>query len=182
MPGGDDDAYVYSCDAPEAGGPPEDYGPCHVAKVGLDEVADPSRYRVWSVDGSWKPLITAEPRAMEMPAENPARRYPAGSLSVSRDPAAGGYVMVYSPWPARTTELEVRVAADPQGPWGEPSPVALDGCRDTFAGVEYYCYAATAQPAFSEPGRLGLGYYDRAISSGPVRGTYYVATVPVATD
>jgi hypothetical protein len=178
--GDDHDAYVYSCDAPMEGGWPTEYGPCYVAQVGLEEVHDPSAYRVWSHDGSWQPLIVADPAPLELPSAELTRRFPAGSVSVVRDPSLGGYVMVYSPWPVRSTELEVRVSASPQGPWSEPSPVAIEGCQDAVGGTEYNCYAATAQPAFSEPGLLGVGYYDRAVATAPVRGTYFVATVPVA--
>jgi hypothetical protein len=173
------DAYVYGCAAPMAGGAPSEYGPCQVAKVDLDQVADPSKYRVWSVDASWAPLLTAEPAPLDMPSPDPVRRYPAGSVSVSLDPAADRYVMVYSPWPVRSTELELRFADRPEGPWTEPTPVPLDGCRDTAGGTDYYCYAATSQPAFSAPGQLGVGYYDRMVAPDPVRGSYFVTTVPV---
>jgi hypothetical protein len=177
--GDDHDVYTYSCDAPMAGGWPTEYGPCYVARVDLDQVHDPSAYRVWSDGGSWERLIAAHPAPLDMPSSEPTRRFPAGSVSVVEDPTVGGYVMVYSPWPVRSNEFEVRVADHPQGPWSEPSAVALDGCNDVIAGTEYNCYAATAQPAFSAPGTLGVGYYDRAVASDPVRGTYFMTTVPV---
>ena len=46
----DDDgrAVVYTCQAPEQGGMPEQYGPCHAAKVDLDRVADPTAYSTWT--------------------------------------------------------------------------------------------------------------------------------------
>jgi hypothetical protein len=119
---------------------------------------------------------------MVMPSSDAAWRYPAGSVSVSEDPAAGRYVMVYSPWPVKSTELEVRFADRPEGPWTEPTPVPLAGCQDSSGGTTYYCYAATTQPAFSTAGQLGIGYYDRMIADAPVRGSYYVTTVPVTTS
>ena len=99
------DAYVYSCDAPAAGGWPTQYGPCHVARVDLDHVADPADYRVWSRDGSWKRLVIAKPAPMDMPASDVTTRFPAASVSVTKDPAAGRYVMAYSPWPVRSVEV-----------------------------------------------------------------------------
>ncbi len=176
------DAYVYGCDAPMKGGPPAAYGPCTLAKVDLDHVADPADYEVWSEGGTWKRLIAAKPAPLDLPSSDPAKRFPAGSVSVSKDPAAGRYVMVYSPWPVHSTELEIRFADRPEGPWTEPTSVPLEGCHDTAAGSDYWCYAATTQPAFSAPGRLGVGYYDRMVAAGPVRGSYFVTTIPVTTS
>jgi hypothetical protein len=182
MLGDHHDAYVYSCDAPAAGGWPTQYGPCHVARVDLDHVADPADYRVWSRDGSWKRLVIAKPAPMDMPASDVTTRFPAASVSVTKDPAAGRYVMAYSPWPVRSVEVVLRFADRPEGPWTEPTVVPLAGCHDTVGGVEYSCYAGTAQPVFSTPGRIGLGYYDRMIAANPVRGSYFVTTVPVTAS
>ena len=180
--GDNHDAYVYACDADMTARFPTEYGPCHVAVVDLDEVADPAKYRVWSGGDSWKPTTQDRAGELAMPSSSPVNQYPIGSVSVSRDPAAGRYVMVYSPWPGTTTEMAVRFASRPEGPWTDPTIVRLDGCHDTVAGVTYFCYAASAQSAFSEPGRLGIGYYDRSIANFPVRGSYLVTTVPITAS
>jgi len=177
--GDHDDAYVYTCDARLDAKFPTEFGPCQVAVVDLDQVADPSKYRVWSGGDSWVPITNARATELAMPSSDPVHQYPIGSVSVSRDPASGRYVMVYSPWPGVSNEMAVRFSARPEGPWTEPSVVKLDGCHDTVAGASYYCYAASSQPSFSEPGRLGLGYYDRSIATGLLRGSYMVTTVPI---
>lgn len=176
MPAEDGHAFVYWCVAPEQGGPPEQYGPCRVAKVALDRAADLTAYRVW--DGASFVSDPAAARPMEFdPGPIPAP-YPAGSFSVVRDPHAGAFVMVYSPWPGYSDSLMIRTADSPMGPWSAPAAVPLPGCSDTEGSATFWCYAAAAQPIFSEPGKLGIGYYDRRVSSGPVRGSYLVATVP----
>ncbi|MCZ7628087.1 MAG: glutamate--tRNA ligase family protein [Microthrixaceae bacterium] len=75
--------------------------------------------------------------------------------------------MVYSPFPGFTDRVEVRVAETPVGPFTDPVTVVLPGCHDTTGGVEYLCYAGTAQPSLSEPGLLGIGYYDQLVTPSP---------------
>jgi hypothetical protein len=89
--------------------------------------------------------------------------------------------MVYSPWPALTELLELRVADSPVGPWSPPTQVPLAGCGDPNGGQLLKCYAASAQPAFSVDGRIGLGYYDRAIDSPQRRGSYLITSVELTT-
>ena len=170
----DGSAIVYSCGSPEQGGPPEQYGPCSAAKVALDQVANPMAYRAWNGRDWGGPPESAVPLAMA-PSTAP---YPAGSFSLTRDPGLGRFVMVYSPWPGYSDSLVIRTSASPTGPWGPPTLVPLPGCSDAEGATTFWCYAASAQPIFSSPGRLGVGWYDRRVSSNPVRGSYLVATVP----
>jgi hypothetical protein len=74
--------------------------------------------------------------------------------------------------------VHVRVATTPVGPWTAPVEVNLPGCGDTVAGVAFRCYAGTAQPKLSEPGLLGVGYFDQRVPLEPARGQYLTVTVP----
>jgi hypothetical protein len=113
---------------------------------------------------------------MSMPPSPTVRSQPPGGFSVVRDPTVGRYLMVYSPWPALSGQLEVRVADSPVGPWSVSVDVPLPGCDDPTGGELLRCYAASAQPLFSADGRVGFGYYDRAVATGPVRGSYLITS------
>ncbi|HKY16894.1 MAG TPA: hypothetical protein VJM33_18350, partial [Microthrixaceae bacterium] len=104
--------------------------------------------------------------------------HPVASLSVTYDDVHDLYVMVYSPWPGFTDRVIVRAAVSPEGPWTPPMEVVLPGCVDSVGGRGFYCYAGSAQPQFSSPGLLGVGYYDQLIALSPERGGYLVVTVP----
>ena len=92
--------------------------------------------------------------------------------------------MVYSPWPGFSDRAAVRVARQPQGPWTAPVEVRFAECDETVRGEAKVCYGATAQPAFSAPGILGLGYYDQATpqSDGVPLGRYLVVRARFAVD
>ena len=98
--------------------------------------------------------------------------------AVTWDEVHDVYVMAYSPWPGFTDRIFVRVATAPEGPWSDVVTVALPGCNDTIGTTGFYCYAGTVQPALSEPGLLGLGYYDQLVAVGPNRGQYVTVKVP----
>ena len=100
------------------------------------------------------------------------------SVTVSYDAVHGAYVMAYSPWPGFTDRIFVRVATSPQGPWTDPVQINLPGCAETIGSGGYYCYAGTTQPQLSQPGLLGLGYYDQLVAVAPNRGQYLTITVP----
>lgn len=172
---GEGNALVFSCNAPEQGGQPQQYGPCHAARVPLEAVANPSAYEVWDGTGWSSDASAARPLDM---ADGGLAQYPAGSFSIAPDPHLGGFVMVYSPWPGFSDFLQVRTAPTALGPWSAPTAIPLPGCSDTVGTSTFWCYAASAQPIFSEPGKLGVGYYDRHVTSNPTRGSYLVATIP----
>jgi len=171
--GAQDDVYAYQCDTPPE--PAGAYGPCTVARTTLAEAADAASYQPWTgkgFDESGTPAPIDLPPGTWVP-------YPVGGFTVTRDPVLDMFVMAYSPWPGFTEVMEVRVAADPLGPWSSPVTIHLPGCADRIGTRLFGCYAATAQPAFSSPGRLGIGYYDSSVSSFPTRGAYLVTSVPV---
>ena len=176
----DDDgrAIVYTCQAPEQGGMPEQYGPCHAAKVDLDRVADPTAYSTWTGQDFTGTVMSSMPLSFE--PGSIAAPLPAGSFSVTKDPHLGRYVMVYSPWPGFIDRAMVRVSRSPQGPWTAPVEITLPGCSNTIDGQARNCYAATAQPAFSTGAELGLGFYDQSTPADRNRGRYLVARVPFA--
>jgi hypothetical protein len=175
--GADGYLYAYGCQGPPDGGWPDQYGPCRVARVLPGGVADRASWRFWAGGSTWSTEVGAAV-AMTLPDGVDGYGVPVSSLSVSRDPVHGAYVMAYSPWPGFTDRIHVRVATSPNGPWTAPVEVLLPGCNDTVAGVSYYCYAGTSQPAFSAPGLLGLGYYDQLVQVGPSAGGYLAVTVP----
>jgi len=170
-----DGAITYSCTAPEQGGAPDAYGPCTAARVSLDDVANPSAYRTWDGSGWNGDVLTAQPLVVEADGAGP--QYPAGSFSIVADASLHRYVMVYSPWPGYSDALQIRTSATPTGPWSAPTTVPLPGCSDQIGTSTFWCYAAAVQPIFSRSGQLGVGWYDRRVSSGPVRGSYVVATL-----
>lgn len=175
--------YLYQCGRPSDGrtgiiwpNDPE-YTGCTVARVDPADVADAGAHEFWTGGSNW----SDDPRdaaTMDMPGNpdgNPL--LPVASLSVADDPHFG-HVMVYSPWPGYTTEVAIRTAPGPTGPWSEASIVRLPGCFEWAAGSERHCYAGTAQPWRSVPGRLGIGYYDQLVAVGPARGSYLAASTP----
>jgi hypothetical protein len=173
-----EDGYVllYGCDDIPRGQPMAGPGPCFIARAPSDRGSDSTAYEFW-VGGGWShDERTAQPVALP-PGPQGGSANPPGGFSVVRDPTLARYLMVYSPWPALTEVLELRVADDPLGPWSAPAQVHLPGCGDPTGGQILRCYAASAQPIFSEAGRIGLGYYDRAVATEPRRGSYLITTV-----
>lgn len=175
--GSGDHIDTYSCDTPAKDAAPTDkYGPCTVARTNFDEVADPASYDPWIGDGFGAGGVAAP---IKLPAGS-WMPYPVGGFTVTHDAVIGAYVMAYSPWPGSTEVMEVRVAADPLGPWSSPVTIHLPGCDDHIGSRQFGCYAASAQPAFSTPGHLGIGYYDSLVSTFPTRGAYQVSSVSIS--
>ncbi|MFM7067997.1 MAG: hypothetical protein ACKOYM_00925, partial [Actinomycetes bacterium] len=173
--------YAYSCDEdpplPGSTLPPERTGSCGLASVPLADVTDRSAWRYWSGSAGWVDDAAAA-TALDLPPGLDGVEIPRASFTVSFDPVHHVYVMAYTPWPGIVGRLQVRVATLPSGPWTAPVDVQLPGCSDQVAGVSFYCYAGTAQPAFSGDGLLGLGYYDQLLSLSGAGGGYIVVEVP----
>ena len=178
MLGDDGFAYLYGCDTAVPGDPLSGPGPCFVARTHHSRTAEPEAYEFW--DGTqWQPHEDAA-APMELPmGPNNSEPTPPGGFSVVEEPSLSRYAMVYSPWPAWVSHLELRVADSPVGPWSEPTAVRLPECEGPSGEEVNRCYAASAQPAFSDEGRMGLGYYDQAVTTEPNRGAYMVTTVEV---
>jgi hypothetical protein len=180
---------TFRCDQdPERAAEPDAFGPCGAAITDLAGIADADTYRVWR-NGSPGPPGSAAAVGTELPESDElvmpsgsSWAYPAGGFSVVHDPTVGAYVAAYSPWPAQSDVIQIRVATSPTGPWSRPISVRLPGCDDRIGDRLFLCYAATAQPIFSEPGSIGIGYYDAMVSRFPTRGTYRVARVPVEVE
>lgn len=181
--------HAYECRRPDADGSvvwPDDpgYGPCTVARVSPTRVGDPASYEYylgWGHDpadrGSWSDdPDSAGP--MWIPAEDPSvdREMPVAAFTITSDPHHG-YVMAHSPWPGFTDRLVLRRAPTPVGPWSAREVYRLPGCNDRVEGRAKLCYAATAQPAFSTPDAIGIGYYDQIVDLEPRRGAYLAGTV-----
>lgn len=156
---------VYACDRPDDPHRSDAYGPCRSATTTLDRVADAESY-----------VELGEMELADAGARVPG--FPAGGFSVARDPVAGSFVMVYSPWPGHTDQVHLRTSPGPDGPWSAPIVVELSGCADRLGERQLNCYAGNAQPAFSSGGFVGIGYYDTAVQTFPIRGAFTVALVP----
>jgi hypothetical protein len=175
----DDDGFVY---AYHCGSFPGQWGPCRAARVVPGSITTSSAWRYWDGDdwtsaGNW----VSDPGAaapMTAPDGVDGFSLPISAFTITEDEQHGAYVMVYSPWPGFTDRVHVRVATTPVGPWTAPVEVFLPGCNDTNGGVQYLCYAGTAQPKLDQAGLLGLGYFDQLVQVGPTRGQYLTVTVP----
>ena len=77
------------------------------------------------------------------------------AFGVAHDESQDAYLMVYSPWPAFCSELDVRVADTPVGPWTEPIPITLPGCSEDVGGLAGHCYTGTPQLQLCGPEELG---------------------------
>ena len=177
--GSDDRVYAYHCGVFV----PDAWGPCKVARVAKDSITTTSAWRYWN-GGAWTlstSWVADEASAADMSTPDgldAGVAYPVSAFTVTHDDVHDAYLMVYSPFPGFTDRVHVRVATSPTGPWTPPVEVFLPGCGETSGGVQYYCYAGTAQPKLSQPGLLGLGYYDQLVQVGPTRGQYMTVTVP----
>ncbi len=178
--GPDGNVYGYECGRFEPQDPFRER-PCTVGRVAVADRTDPSAWRFWdggdwTEAGSWSADVE-DAAELQTTSGSPAVA-PVAALTLTRDPVHDAYVMVYSPFPGFTDRVEVRVAAEPTGPFTDPVTVMLPGCGDTTGGVQYLCYAGTVQPSLSEPGLLGIGYYDQLVTPSPRRGQYLAVTVP----
>lgn len=175
--------YGYRCAGPTGAGPfwPSQYGPCTVARVPVASAGDRSAWRFWN-GASWVLDVGAATPILAGTGADP--EVPVAAFTVTRDAALGAYVMAYSPWPGFTDRVYVRVSSSPTGPWSAPVTINLPGCSDTVGATGYWCYAGTAQPAFSSTvggsTSIGLGWYDQLVSANPLRGQYRAASVPFA--
>jgi hypothetical protein len=175
--GADGVVHAYACGFPPDGGTIDQYGPCRVARVPVDSVADRTAWEFWAGGTDWSTDQTAAV-ALDLPDGPDGTSPPMPGFSVKEDPVHGVVVMAYSPWPGFTDRVQVRVAPEATGPWSAPVEVHLPGCADSVSGTLVLCYAGTAQPSFSRPGLLGLGYYDQRIRVDAAGGQYVTIEVP----
>ena len=185
--------YAYECGRPSDDRTgiiwPDDpaYSGCTVARVDPASVANPASWRYWNGNANWAhptdawSSTSSAAATMDLPSNSGTtdKQLPVSSLSVVEDPVFG-WSMVYSPWPGYTREVFVRSASSPVGPWTARTLIELPGCYERVDGGERLCYAATAQPWRSQPGLLGLGYYDQYTSGWPQGGSYLAGSAPFA--
>lgn len=178
-----DTIYTYECgqfDSANAALP----RPCTVGRVAFADRTDPGDWTYWAGapgdDYTDNLNWTSNPAlAVGIPSPTGADVVaPVAAFTLTRDAVHGAYLMVYSPFPGFNDRVVVRVAETPVGPFTDPVTVFLPGCNETSGGVEYFCYAGTVQPSLSQPGLLGIGYYDQLITPSPRRGQYMTVTVP----
>jgi hypothetical protein len=70
----------------------------------------------------------------------------AGEFSVSHQPGAGRYVMVYTEG-GLSERIALRTAPRPEGPWG--GAVSVFSCPEAGWAPEIFCYAAKGHPGLS---------------------------------
>ncbi len=161
---------------PGSAGPAPADGSCVLRRVDVADVADSAAYEPWT-GAQWG---GGPPSPVDLPRQSTWVSYfaaPVGPFSLAPDPSGEGVVMVYSPWPGYVPVAAVRWAPEVTGPWSPPAPLLLEGCLP-ITDPRRSCYAANAQPDFSVPGELGIGYYDREVSTPPQRGAFLVGRVP----
>ncbi len=176
--GTDGRIYAYACDGPEQGGWPTEYGPCTISRVAPSDAAVAASYRYWNGSAWVAGKSSAAPVVMP-DGRDGVTNLPPGGVNVVHDATSGLYVMGYSPWPGYTNQMALRFATAPQGPFSAPLVLSVADCNDTAGGTRYLCYAAGVQPRFSQPGRLGVGWYDQLVAITPLRGAYTAGSVPL---
>ena len=132
----------------------------------------------WTLAGSW----TSDPAratTMKLPS---GTEVPIAAFTVTYDETVGAYVFGHSPYPVYSDRIALRVAPTPVGPWTPAVEITFPDCIETVDEKPYACYAATVQPAFSQPGQLGLGYFDQYVADSPGGAEYYAGTAQFAVS
>jgi hypothetical protein len=103
------------------------------ARAPAEKLGDFSTWRFFS-GGDW----VAEADRADRVCENVA-----GEFSVSYQPAAGRYVLVYTEG-GLSANIVLRFSPRPEGPWGEP--VRVYRCPEAGWDPRIFCYAAKGHP------------------------------------
>lgn len=165
--------YLYHC-----GSLIDSHETCATARVPADSISDGSSWRYWNGGewtdpGSWSADSSAA-APLALPGNDGV---PIAAFTTDYDDDIDAFVMVYSPAPVYCERIAVRLATGPVGPWTPSVEVVLPGCNDQIGDDAFACYAATAQPAFNQPGELGLGYFDQFVADSSGNSEYYACTV-----
>ena len=169
----DVDGWIYSIGCERHPLPDGSSPACRLGRTSPRDVTDPNRLQFRTL-GGWDRDVR---RSVRIRDARGVAFAPPGPFSVGRDESSGALVMVYSELPS--DGFVVRVARQVEGPWSDPVHVQLPGCFEHIGSRTMACYAANLQPVFSEPGRIGIGYYDQYVQARGGRGAFQVTTVPV---
>lgn len=112
-----------------------------VARVRADELADPARYEYWI--GPGEQFVVDRSKAM------PAARDVWGQVSIEWNAWLGAWLMVTSSNFYDATNIQLRTAPDPWGPWSEPVRVAVPERPDHATRIVYCTYQ---HPELAPPG------------------------------
>jgi hypothetical protein len=104
-----------------------------VARVPAEKLGDFSAWRFFA-GGDWVAEVDRAGRVCENVASE---------FSVSYQPAAGRYVLVYTEG-GLSSNIVLRFSPRPEGPWGEPVPVFR--CPEVGWDPRVFCYAAKGHP------------------------------------
>jgi hypothetical protein len=113
-----------------------------LARVPADRLEDFNAWRFWG-DGDW---VADADRAV------PVCDDVAAEFSVSYQPAADRYVLVYTEG-GLSEHIALRFARRPQGPWSQPTRVYR--CPEADWNPRIFCYAGKGHPEIGG-GRQGL--------------------------
>ncbi len=151
--------YLYRCD----GAP----GPCQVARVTPEGVADSTAYEYWTGSGWSQDITDAGPLVMPEP-------FTGMKPAVEWIPDLGIFVMV-DHHRLGSGVVAIRVARRPEGPWSAPADVELPGCTGAYPDI---CFAAEIHEQLSSEDHLGLTWYDPTFPAGGESPTRF-AEVPI---
>ena len=104
-----------------------------VARVPAEKLGDFSAWRFFA-GGDWVAEVDRAGRVCENVASE---------FSVSYQPAAGRYVLVYTEG-GLSSNIVLRFSSRPEGPWGEP--VQVFRCPEVGWDPRVFCYAAKGHP------------------------------------
>jgi hypothetical protein len=180
--GGQDLLYGYDCQSPAPTGGvlfPNAWGPCTVGRAPAATAHVVGSWTWWN-GSDWSTDRAAAAPMAGIPGPSPSTdsKAPVAALNVAYDPTFGRYLMAFSPWPGYTNEIFVRVARTPVGPWSEPVTFRAPSCDDSIGASRYFCYAGGSHLALSQPGSIGLGFFDQLVSPTPPRGMYRAMQAP----
>jgi hypothetical protein len=151
-----DHVYAYRC--------PNTYGACTVARTPatLDALSDRDAWQGWDGTG-WTAALDAS-----APMDQPdAVRLVKPSIAWIED--LDLFVQAAHIW-GKSHLVELRVSADPWGPWSEPVEVPLPGCTGRHPDV---CFAVEIHPSLSRSGAIAITWYDPSFVIGGPSPTRY---------
>ena len=159
------------------------WGPCEVARVQGDQVADVNAWLFWN-GGDWNNPSSWEPsKLVAAPMSMPgADNYllPVAAFGVDYAPRLDVFLMVYTPWPGFCGQLAVRASTTPVGPWTEPLMITLPNCETDAGDLSKVCYAGTPQMQLCQGAGFAGGYFDSMTNLGVGRYLTFVSPLAVS--
>jgi hypothetical protein len=153
--------YVYGCHMV----PDDIFKPCRVARVDIDSILDRDSWEFFHGQGLWSSSLQGAARVFR--GNN--------MMTVFYNEYLSRYVVVYSM--PLGTEVAMRVADSPEGPWSEPLTLFSGITPESRSG---WIYDALAHPEFSADGKTLYITYSR--QTGPGRSEFRLVAIELALD